>query len=62
MNNVSCDIKILSEKRTGENELYTQIKVHGGCKINIKSVFYDTIPLVDALKTGIHHSILSGRK
>ena len=62
MNNVSCDIKILYEKRTGENELYTQVKVHGGCKINIKSVFHDTIPFMDALKTAIHHSLLTDRK
>lgn len=53
------DFITIKECKLENNTSFTKIKVKGGCIINVKSNFYNTVNLIEALKQGIFLSIQS---
>lgn len=55
------DFITIRESKLGKETSFTKIKVKGGCVINVKSNFNDTVNLIEALKQGIFLSLQSER-
>lgn len=53
------DFITIRECNLGKDTSFTKIKVKGGCVINVKSNFNDTVNLIEAPKQGIFLSIQS---
>ena len=53
------DFITIKESKLEQESSFTKIKVKGGCVINVKSNFNNTVDLIEALKQGVFLSIQS---
>lgn len=53
------DFITIKESKLEKELSFTKIKVKGGCVINVKSNFNNTVDLIEALKQGVFLSIQS---
>ena len=53
------DFITIKESKLEKESSFTKIKVKGGCVINVKSKFNNTVDLIEALKQGVFLSIQS---
>ena len=53
------DFITIKESKLEKESYFTKIKVKGGCIINVKSNFNNTVDLIEALKQGVFLSIQS---
>ncbi|MDD6214712.1 MAG: hypothetical protein PUB42_05980 [Firmicutes bacterium] len=53
------DFITIKESKLEKESSFTKIKVKGGCVINVKSNFNNTVDLIEALKQGVFLSIQS---
>ena len=53
------DFITIKESKLEKDSSFTKIKVKGGCVINVKSNFNNTVDLIEALKQGVFLSIQS---
>ncbi len=49
------DFITIKESKLGKESSFTKIKVKGGCVINVKSKFNNTVDLIEALKQGVFY-------
>lgn len=53
------DFITIKESKLEKESSFTKIKVKGGCVINVKNNFNNTVDLIEALKQGVFLSIQS---